>query len=299
MNLILVTGGSGFLGRHLIQRLLDKYQDIRVRTISRSENAIQRLLVECHSERLMPIVGDIRDVDSLKYAIKDTDTVVHLAAMKHIDLCEMYPLEAITINVTGTKNLLDLFDGATFIGMSTDKAVEATTCYGATKLLMENLILDRAKKEKRGRYIVIRAGNIFGSSGSVIERWREQISQSNEISVTNPEMTRFFINVEALVDFIVETMENGESGNIYIPYQKTIMLADLAKAIVDLYGDKSTRLRLGRARAGEKLHELLFTETERVISSLDSNRSQNSPRLSSKEIKSLLMDLDKHLEFPP
>jgi len=299
MNLILVTGGSGFLGRHLIQRLLDKYQDIRVRTISRSENAIQRLLVECHSERLMPIVGDIRDVDSLKYAIKDTDTVVHLAAMKHIDLCEMYPLEAITINVTGTKNLLDLFDGATFIGMSTDKAVEATTCYGATKLLMENLILDRAKKEKRGRYIVIRAGNIFGSSGSVIERWKEQISQSNEISVTNPEMTRFFINVEALVDFIVETMENGESGNIYIPYQKTIMLADLAKAIVDLYGDKSTRLRLGRARAGEKLHELLFTETERVISSLDSNRSQNSPRLSSKEIKSLLMDLDKHLEFPP
>jgi len=94
MKLILVTGGSGFLGRHLIQRLLDKYQDIEVRTISRSENDIQRMLVHCHSERLMPIVGDIRDVNSLKYAIRDSDTVVHLAAMKHIDLCDMYPLEA-------------------------------------------------------------------------------------------------------------------------------------------------------------------------------------------------------------
>jgi len=294
MKVILVTGGSGFLGRHLIQRLLDKYQDIEVRTISRGENAIQRMLVECHSERLMPIVGDIRDVDSLKYAMRDTDTVVHLAAMKHIDLCEMYPLEAITINVIGTKNLLDLFSGATFIGMSTDKAIEAITCYGGTKLLMEKLILDRAKKEKKRRYIVIRAGNIFGSTGSVIERWKQQISQNNEISITNPEMTRFFINVETVVDFIVKIMESGESGNIYIPYQKALTLADLARATVDLYGNKATRLKLSGARVGEKLHELLFAEGERIISSLDSNRSQNSQRWSAEEIRNWLRQLDKY-----
>jgi len=294
MNLILVTGGSGFLGRHLIRRLLDKYQDIEVRIISRSENDIQRLLVECHSERLMPIVGDIRDVNSLKYAIRDSDTVVHLAAMKHIDLCDMYPLEAITTNVIGTKNLLDLFSGDTFISMSTDKAVEAITCYGATKLLMEKLVLDQANKEKNRRYMVVRAGNIFGSSGSVIERWKEQIRQGNEISVTNPDMTRFFINVKALVDFIVETMENGESGNIYIPYQKTIMLADLAKATIELYGNEATRLNISGVRVGEKVHELLFTEGEKVISSLDSNYSQDSPRLSVEEIKGWLIELDKH-----
>lgn len=299
MNLILVTGGSGFLGRHLIRRLLDKYQDVEVRTISRSENDIQRMLVECHSERLTPIVGDIRDINSLKYAIRDTDTVVHLAAMKHIDLCDMYPLEAITTNVIGTKNLLDLFSGDIFLSMATDKAVEATTCYGATKLLMEKLVLDQANKEKNRRYMVVRAGNIFGSSGSVIERWKEQISQSNEISVTNPDMTRFFINVEALVDFIVETMENGESGNVYIPYQKVILLADLAKATIELYGNEATRLKLSGVRAGEKLHELLFTEAERVISSLNSNCSQDSPRLSTEEIKDWLMELEKHSEFVP
>ncbi len=296
MKIILVTGGSGFLGRHLIRRLLYEYQDIEVRTISRSENAIRRLLGECHSERLIPIVGDIRNVDSLKYAVRDCDTVVHLAAMKHIDLCEMYPIEAITTNVTGTKDLLDLFSGDTFIGMSTDKAIEATSCYGATKMLTEKLILDQARKEKGKRYIVIRAGNIFGSTGSVIERWKQQIRQNNEISITNPKMTRFFINVEALVDFIVETMESGESGNIYIPYQKAVKLSDLAKATIDFYGNKATSVKLSGARVGEKLHELLFIEGEKVISSLDSSRSQDSPRLSAEEIKNWLRELDKNME---
>ena len=290
MKVILVTGGSGFLGRHLIQRLLDKYPDSEVRTISRSENAIQRLRIECSSERLIPIVGDIRDIDSLKYAIRDADTVVHLAAMKHIDLCETHAVEAITINVIGTKNLLDLFNGTTFIGMSTDKSVEATTCYGATKLLLEKMILERAKKEEDRRYIVIRAGNIFGSSGSVIEKWQREINKRNEINITNSEMTRFFINVKNLVDFMIEILEDGKSGNIYIPYQKTIMLSDLAKATINLYGNETTKLKRSGARAGEKLHELLFTEGERVLSSLESSNSLNSPRLSSEEIREWLME---------
>ena len=116
MKVILVTGGSGFLGRHLIRKLLDKYPNSEVRAVSRSENAIQRLLIGCHSRRLIPIVGDIRDVNSLKNAVRDADTIVHLAAMKHIDLCEIHPIEAITTNVIGTKNLLDLFNGHTFSG---------------------------------------------------------------------------------------------------------------------------------------------------------------------------------------
>lgn len=290
MGVILITGGSGFLGRHLIRKLLDKYPNSEVRAVSRSENAIQRLRIGCHSTRLRPIVGDIRDVSALKDAIRDADIVVHLAAMKHIDLCETHSIGAITTNVVGTKNVLDLFSGHTFVGMSTDKSVEATTCYGATKLLMERLVLEWAEKEKGKRYMVIRAGNIFSSSGSVIERWKQEISQSNEISVTDPEMTRFFIDVTSLVDFIIETIENGENGNIYIPYQRAIKLADLAKAIVDLYGSKETKLNLSGLRLGEKLHELLFTDGEKVVSSLDSNYSQNSSRLSVEEIKAWLKE---------
>ncbi|MFC1904252.1 polysaccharide biosynthesis protein [Chloroflexota bacterium] len=298
MKVILVTGGSGFLGRHLVRRLLDKYQDVEIRTISRGETAIRRLLEECRSERLKPVVGDIRDIDSLMYAMRDVDTAVHLAAMKHVDLCEMYPTEAITTDVIGTENLLDVFDGDTFIGMSTDKAIEATSCYGATKLLAERLILDRAKKEANRRYMVIRAGNMLGSTGSVIERWKQQISQSNEITITNPEMTRFFINVETLVDFIVEAMENGENGNIYIPYQKAISLVDLARATIEFYGNEETKLNLSGPRVGEKLHEVLFVEGEKVISSLDSRCSEAAPRLTTGEIKDWLRELEEYSAKP-
>lgn len=157
--------------------------------------------------------------------------------------------------------------------------------------MAEKLILERAKKEgQKRRFMVIRAGNIFGSSGSVIEKWKQEISQNNEISITDPGMTRFFINVNNLVDFIIEILETGENGNIYIPSQATIILADLAKVIVELYGNKSTKLKICGPRIGEKLHELLFTEAERVISFLDNNRSQDSPRLSVEEIKGWLME---------
>jgi len=288
--IILVTGGSGFLGRHLIRELLDRYQDAEIRTISRSGNAIQRLLVECHNERLTPIVGDIRDVGSVRYAMRNVDTVIHLAAMKHVGLGETYPAEAIMTNVTGTKILLDSFCGNTFIGMSTDKAVEPAGCYGATKLLMERLILDQAKREEGKRFMAVRTGNIFGSTSSVIEIWRQQIMQSNEIDVTDLKMTKFFIGVKTLVDFIIETMESGKNGGVYIPYQKALTLADLAKAVIDSYGNQATRMRSIGIRPGEKPHEILFAEGEKVCTQLTSNLSSESPRLTVEEIEGWLKE---------
>lgn len=291
MKRILVTGGSGFLGRHLVRRLLEKYQDIEVRTISRSENDIQRMLLECDNGKLTPIIGDIREIDTLKYAVKDVDTVVHLAAMKHIDFCQMYPSEAVTINVIGTRNLLESFNGTTFVGMSTDKAVQAISCYGATKLLMEELILEQARKRDK-RYMVIRSGNIFGSSGSVIERWKQQIKQSNEITITDPKMSRFFIDVRTLVNFVIKVIEEGENGNIYIPYQKALTLTDLVEAVTGLYGDRTTKIKIVGARTGERQHEILSIEGERVISSLESSHSENSLRWSVEEIRDSLKVLD-------
>jgi len=291
---ILVTGGSGFLGRYLIRGLLDKYQDIEIRTISRSGNAIQKLLVECNSERLIPVIGDIKDLGSVKYALRDIDTVIHLAALKYIDLCEMYPVEAVATNINGTKNMLDSFNGDTFISMSTDKVVEAAGCYGATKLMAEKLVLDQAKRQNNKKYMIVRCGNFFGSTGSVIDKWKQQIKQNNTISVTNLDMTRFFINVEALVDFIIGIVESGENGNIYIPYQKALMLADLARATIDLYGNRTTRLDSVGIRSGEKLHETLFTSREKVVSSLTSNLSSDAPKLTIKEIKEWLRNLENN-----
>jgi len=292
MKKILVTGGSGFLGRHLIQRLLKEYKSIEVKSISRNENEIRRMLEKCGYDRLTPVIGDIRDLNAIKYAVKGVDTVVHLAAMKHIDFCEKYPYEAITMNIIGTKNILEQFAGDAFVAMSTDKAVQASSCYGATKLLMEKMILDYAKKKEGKRHMIIRSGNIFGSSGSVIERWREQIKQKNEIIVTNPDMTRFFINVESLVDFIIEVLEKGENGNIYIPYQKAIRIGDLAEEFISLYGNKATKIKIIGLREGEKMHELLFTDGEDVVSFLESKWSQDAQRLSREEIRSWLKALE-------
>jgi FlaA1/EpsC-like NDP-sugar epimerase len=290
MDKVLITGGAGFLGRHLIKELLDKYSDIEVRAISRHENEMVELIVACNNDkRLKPIIGDIREVDTVKYALTNVDTAIHLAAMKHIDFCEMYPSEAISTNLMATMNLLKLFTGGTFIGMSTDKAVEATGCYGATKLLLERLVLEQAWRNPDRRYMVVRSGNIFGSSGSVIQRWKQQIKQSNKVTVTNLEMTRFYINVNTLVDFIIQIIERGESGKIYIPFQKVARLGDLAKAMMELYGDAKTKKEVKGLREGEKMHERLFSPSQKdVVTDLTTECSEHGENLSIDEIKDWL-----------
>jgi UDP-N-acetylglucosamine 4,6-dehydratase len=289
MDKVLITGGGGFLGRHVARGLLNKYSGIEVRVLSRHEHDMTETIVHCDSNRLKPIIGDIRDIDTLKYATRGVDTVIHLAAMKHVNFCESYPSEAIAINTIAVMNLLNAFAGNTFIGMSTDKAVEATGCYGATKLLLEKLILEQSRKDAERRYIVVRSGNIFGSSGSVIERWQQQIRQFNKITVTSLEMSRFFINVDALADFIIGIIEQGESGKIYIPFQKTATLEDLAKAVIELYGNKKTEMEIAGLRKGEKVHERLFSSFEtNVVSNLKSASSQTGERLSIEEIKDWL-----------
>ncbi len=294
MNEILVTGGSGFLGRHLNKRLLDKYKNVRIKTISRDENDVAKIMGMCQGDRLTPIIGDIRDSDTLKFALKGVDSVIHLAAMKHIDLCELNSMEAITINVVGTMNLLKLFEGDTFVEMSTDKVVEATGCYGATKLLTEKLIQEKARRNSACRYMVVRSGNIFGSSGSVVEKWRQSIRQGNEIIVTNFEMTRFFISVNVLADFTIDVMERGESGNIYIPSHKVMKLEDLAKAVIELYGNEKTKIKVVGTRRGEKLHEkLLGKEEEDIITESKDGSSEYGERLSLSEIKQWLRKSDE------
>jgi UDP-N-acetylglucosamine 4,6-dehydratase len=289
MDKVLITGGGGFLGRYLARALLDRYSDIEVRAISRHERDMTETMVHCDSHRLRPIIGDIREIDTLKYAMSGVDTLIHLAAMKHVNFCELYPSEAIAINTIAVMNLLKIFAGNTFIGMSTDKAIEATGCYGATKLLLEKLVLEQSRKDSARRYMVVRSGNIFGSSGSVIERWIHQIKQSNKITVTSLEMTRYFINVNTLADFIIQIIERGESGKIYIPFQKIATLEDLAKAVIEVYGNEKTRMEIAGLREGEKVHEKLFSSFEtNVVSNLESESSQTGERLTVEEIKAWL-----------
>jgi len=290
INSVLVTGGTGFLGTYLVMKLLDRYADAKVRTISRNENEIQRAMRVINSGRVEHILGDIRDSNHLRDAIKGVDCLIHLAAMKHVELCEMDPSEATSINVVGTMNLLNLFDGNVFIGMSTDKALEPKGCYGATKLLLEKLIIEKVRYYPDRRYLIVRSGNILGSSGSVVDKWADQIRQHNEIIATRLRMTRFFIDVNSLTDFMLEVMEYGETGKVYIPPQKALKLEDLAEAVIELMGNNNTKTKEVGLRPGEKEHEVLFSEDElkNIVTTLTENSSQYADRMSVDDIRELL-----------
>ena len=159
---------------------------------------------------------DIRDTEAVKQALRDKDTVFHLAAMKRVDLSEVECRLAVTINVVGTMNILDAFHGKTFILMSTDKSVEPVNCYGGTKLVAERMVMERAMKAGDGeRFMIIRSGNIVGSTGSVIDIWKKQIEQYNEITVTDLEMVRYYTSVEGVVKLYFAMIERGENGKIY------------------------------------------------------------------------------------
>ncbi len=291
MHNILITGGTGFLGRQVCKVLLDNNKDISIRTISRNENELVETLVLCtNDKRLDCIIGDIRSLKTIQYVLYGVDTILHLAAMKHIDFCEKNPREAILTNIIATMNLLEIFNGDTFIGMSTDKAVESTGCYGATKMLLEKVIIEKARKSRGGRYIVVRSGNMFNSTGSVIRKWIQQIKQDNKIVVTDTEMTRFFTPVDVLAQFISNTISTGKNGKIYIPKQQAIRLGNLIDGIMKIYGNSKTRIVISGLREGEKMHEMLFSPLEAseqyVITNLKINTSDKVDKVEPKVLES-------------
>lgn len=294
--MILVTGGAGYLGSHLVKKLLERHSDKKIRTISRSEFEIQQLRWHLTDNRLETLLGDVRDDNTVEFALKDVDTVIHLAAMKHIELCEDNPLAAVTTNIYGTINLLKYFTGKTFIGMSTDKALEPIGCYGATKLLQEKLILSQAKSAKNQRFMIVRSGNIFASRENVLDRWREQLKKYNEITVTDLQMTRYFIDVDTLTDYIIDIMKNGKNGRVYLPKQVCITLADLVKAFIEVWGNKNTKIKELGLRNGERPHEILYLARENnVVTEMDNISSEKAKKISLKEIKRYLVKAKKQM----
>lgn len=256
----MVTGGGGFLGQRVIGRLLQSGKYGCVYSVSRNGGDISELKVRHADARLQIINSDVTD-DIVLDTAGICDVMIHLAACKYIGLCEDNPIEATRVNINGTIELLKVFSGEVFIGMSTDKAVEPVSMYGASKLIMERLILGQ-EWDGESRYMIVRSGNIFGSTGSVIDKWHQQISQSNRITVTDPGMTRFFVDVDDLAEFIVRLVDDGEHHNIYIPQAKSIKLETLADAFIMLYGNRDTKIHMSGAYNGERQHETLYTSSE-------------------------------------
>jgi UDP-N-acetylglucosamine 4,6-dehydratase len=222
------------------------------------------LLTECPDKRLNLAIADLRDTQAVTQALRHKDTVIHLAAMKRVDICESECHEATSINVIGTMNMLDAFRGNTFIFMSTDKAVEPCNCYGATKLIDERLVMERAKKETNGnRFIIIRSGNIIGSTGSAMDIWKNQIEQYNEITVTDLDMQRFYTSIEGVVKLYIAVLERGENGMIYFtPQGEPMVLKEFVARALKLYGNDKTTVKTIGLRIGERMIERMRVPNE-------------------------------------
>ena len=252
--MILITGGTGTVGQELVRQLGDK--DI----IVFSRNEVKQVEMSHDFPNVRYVIGDVKEYKTLKDVCKGVDHIYHLAALKHVPVCEKQPREAIKTNVYGTMNVIKAAKcPITF--MSTDKAEDPSCIYGHTKAIAEKLILQSGN-------MVIRSGNIFGSSGSVIPLFIKQVKEQNKITLTDGEMTRFFITVKDLVGFIIGSPYL--SGSVLIPPCRSFSMQDIAEKIISIYGDFYTKIEYIGARNGEKKHEILSG-----ISSLDFLGTEN------------------------
>lgn len=268
---VLMTGG-GSVGKFLTRRFLSKGADT-VRVLDNNEPRLARLKDEINDERCRYLAGDIRDKNRLKRAVEDVDVVIHTAAMKHVDISEYNPFEAVKTNVMGLQNLIDVsIDSSVerFVFTSSDKAVNPANTMGTTKLLGEKLVT--AANKHKGRqdilFTSVRFGNVVGSSGSVVPIFRRQIREGGPVTLTDPRMTRFFLTYDRLGELIEGAARNTRGGEIFVRKMDAVRIEDLAEAMIDEiapeYGHNPGEIEIevtGR-RLGETFHEEIITEKE-------------------------------------
>ena len=263
---VLITGGTGSLGQALTERILNSDVE-QIRILSRNEFKQISMETKLPDERLRFLIGDVRDKDRLIRALDDVDIVFHAAALKHVPKVEYNPFEAIKTNVQGSQNVIDAClenDVQRAICIGTDKAVSPLNTYGATKLLMEKLFITAKRysnpKKHPTKFFAVRYGNVFGSSGSVIPKFIEQINNNKKITITDLKMTRFSITMNQALDFILKATQKGHGAEVFIPKLKAYSLQQIHNILSNLTNAKDHEI-IGM-RTGEKQHELLINSDE-------------------------------------
>jgi UDP-N-acetylglucosamine 4,6-dehydratase len=259
---ILITGGTGSLGSALTERLLKTDVDT-IRIFSRDEWKQTNLENRLNDKRLRFFIGDVRDKERLYRALEgDIDIVIHAAALKQVPVAEYNPFEAVKTNVYGAQNLIEACldkNVKMALAVGTDKAVSPLNTYGATKLLMEKLFI--ASNYYGGPHITkffcVRYGNVLGSRGSVVPLFIEKIRKGEQITVTDPSMTRFNITMGNALDLIFRALEKGKGRETFVPKLKAYKLGDMKDAIIELLDGKN-EIEKVPIRPGEKFHESLI-----------------------------------------
>ena len=262
---ILITGGTGSLGTALTKRLL-QYDVKNIRIFSRDELKQVQMNESINDSRLRFLIGDVRDKERLFRATEGIDIVIHTAALKHVPVIEYNPFEAVQTNVYGSQNLISaclMNNVSKVLAIGTDKAVSPFNTYGATKLLMERLFVSANyyKGDHITDFLCVRYGNVLGSRGSLVPTLVNQALSKNEITITDPNMTRFNITMNEALDLIFRALKNGIGGEVFIPKLHAYRINEMKIAIQQLLKIKCVEKKIP-VRPGEKFHESLISQHE-------------------------------------
>jgi UDP-glucose 4-epimerase len=324
-KVLMITGGTGSFGNQILKRFL--VTDVgEIRIFSRDEKKQEDMRIELNNPKLKFYIGDVRNYDSIHQAMKGVNYVFHAAALKQVPSCEFYPLEAVRTNILGAENVMAAAianKAEKVVMLSTDKAVYPINAMGLSKALMEKFMVAKARMQKDGEtvFCATRYGNVMASRGSVIPLFVSQLKGGKELTITDPNMTRFLMSLDDSVDLVLHAYEHGRKGDIFVQKAPASTIGVLAQALKEIL-EKDNPVRIIGTRHGEKLFESLvsreemarvedmagyyripadnrdlnyakyFSDGEERISALDDYTSHNTERLSVEQVKTLLLKLD-------
>ena len=324
-KILLITGGTGSFGNAVLKRFLNT--DVKeIRIFSRDEKKQDDMRHVLQNPKVKFYIGDIRNKRSIDNAMRGVDYVFHAAALKQVPSCEFFPIEAVNTNVLGTQNVLDSaveYGVKNVVVLSTDKAAYPINAMGISKAMMEKVAIAKSRTlgETNTTICCTRYGNVMASRGSVIPLFIDQIAAGKDLTLTDPNMTRFMMTLDDAVDLVLYAFEHGKNGDLFVQKAPAATIEVLAKALIELYHSKS-EIRIIGTRHGEKLYETLVTREEMAksedmgdyfripadnrdlnydkyfikgeekISVIEDYHSHNTTRLDVENMKKLLLKLD-------
>lgn len=266
-KVLLITGGTGSFGHTVLKRFINT--DIKeIRVFSRDEKKQDDMRSNIKSDKVKYYIGDVRDYSSIDYAMKGVDYVFHAAALKQVPSCEFYPMEALKTNVDGSDNVFRAAianDVKRVILLSTDKAVYPVNAMGISKAMAEKVMSARARAAREGEtvFCATRYGNVMASRGSVIPLFIKLMREGKDLTVTDPNMTRYLMSLEESVDLVLYAFANGEQGDIFVQKAPACTVLELATALKEVF-DSNVGIKVIGPRHGEKSYETLLTKEEFV-----------------------------------
>lgn len=264
-KILLITGGTGSFGNAVMEKFLDS--DIKeIRIFSRDEKKQDDMRKKYSNKKLKFYIGDVRDENSVNIAMNNVDYVFHAAALKQVPSCEFFPIEAVKTNILGTENVLNSAirnNVKKIICLSTDKAAYPINAMGISKAMMEKVFVAKSRTIEPEETLICgtRYGNVMASRGSVIPLFIEQIKKGEDLTITDPKMTRYLMNLSEAVDLVIHAFKHAHTGDIMVQKSPASTVGDLAQALIELF-ESDSKVKVIGTRHGEKHYETLLTREE-------------------------------------